>query len=145
MKISLENGEAVLPHFNEGEIWWCSLGENVGTEINGKGLHFTRPMVILIKLDEKSFIGVPLTSKIKKGSWYFPMPQNENGTAIMAQARYVDYKRMDKMISTMDWREFERLRASFVMLLYHNKSPAHHKRADVGNPKLDDSVAPKEN
>ena len=27
---------------NEGEIWWCAVGENVGIEINGKSDAFAR-------------------------------------------------------------------------------------------------------
>ena len=39
------------PLFNEGEIWWCSIGENVGMEISGKGSYFRRPVLIIRKLD----------------------------------------------------------------------------------------------
>ena len=35
-----------LHNFKEWEIWWCSIGENVGVEINGKGSHFMRPVII---------------------------------------------------------------------------------------------------
>lgn len=30
--------------FREKEIWWMAMGENVGTEVNGKGDSFSRPM-----------------------------------------------------------------------------------------------------
>ena len=35
--------------FKRGEIWWCSLGFNVGEEIFGKGNKFTRPVLIFKK------------------------------------------------------------------------------------------------
>ena len=49
LKEKLHNTEYVPPFFKEGEIWWCHLGENVGTEMNGKGDFFTRPVLILKK------------------------------------------------------------------------------------------------
>ena len=49
--------------FREGEIWWCKVGENVGSEICGKGKDFLRPVVVVNKLSKYNFIGVPLTSK----------------------------------------------------------------------------------
>ena len=33
-----------LPRISEGDIWWCSCGENVGVEINGKSKLFSRPV-----------------------------------------------------------------------------------------------------
>ena len=34
-------------HPREQEIWWCSIGLNVGTEIYGKGEDFARPVLII--------------------------------------------------------------------------------------------------
>lgn len=35
LKIQLD-GNQRFPKFEEGDIWWCHLGENVGYEQNGK-------------------------------------------------------------------------------------------------------------
>jgi len=35
--------------FYEKEIWWCSVGINVGSEHDGKGNRFMRPVYILKK------------------------------------------------------------------------------------------------
>ena len=61
---------ARMPRISEGEVWWCSLGENVGIEINGKSKRFTRPILIMKKLGRKGFMGIPLTSQPKEGTWY---------------------------------------------------------------------------
>ena len=42
--------------FKQGEIWWCSLGFNLGEEIFGKGEKFTRP-VLIFKIYRKLFMG----------------------------------------------------------------------------------------
>ena len=61
---------ARTPRIQDGEIWWCSFGENIGIEINGKSNRFTRPVVIMKKLSQDGFMGIPLTSQEKTGSWY---------------------------------------------------------------------------
>ena len=35
--------------FDEGQIWWVVVGENVGIEIGGKGQLYLRPVYILRK------------------------------------------------------------------------------------------------
>lgn len=35
--------------FKQQELWWCSLGANLGEEIFGKGEKFTRPILIFKK------------------------------------------------------------------------------------------------
>jgi hypothetical protein len=40
--------------FKEGDIWWCSIGMNVGVEIFGKGKYFARPVIIFKKFSANS-------------------------------------------------------------------------------------------
>ena len=47
------------------EIWWTNVGLNIGSEIYGKGLFYVRP-VLVIKVNDRNFVGIPLSSKIKK-------------------------------------------------------------------------------
>lgn len=49
----------------EGEIRWCRLGMNIGSETQGKGSYFERPVLILKKFSRDVFLGIPVTSKIK--------------------------------------------------------------------------------
>jgi mRNA interferase MazF len=55
-----------LPMFSEREVWWCSLGVNVGDEQDGKGENFTRPVLVLKKFNRNLFVGVPMSTKIKE-------------------------------------------------------------------------------
>ncbi len=36
-------------YFREGDIWWCTIGINVGAESNGKGFEFRRPVLVYKK------------------------------------------------------------------------------------------------
>ena len=58
------------PTVNQREVWWCSVGLNVGNEENGKGEFFRRPILIIRKFDKYTCLGVPLTTKIKD-KWYY--------------------------------------------------------------------------
>src|SRR3989344_2046680 len=69
-KKKLDMATHIPPLISEGDLWWCSVGENVGAESSGKGQNFTRPIVILKKFGKVSFLGIPTTTKKQKGSWY---------------------------------------------------------------------------
>ncbi len=68
VKINLRSSKA-KPLFKEGEVWWCSIGINIGVEIYGKGKKFTRPVLIFKKFNEGSFLGIPLTTQIREEKW----------------------------------------------------------------------------
>ena len=56
--------------FYEREVWWCSLGLNIGVESDGKNEHFERPVWIIKKFNSDMLWVVPLTSKERKGPHY---------------------------------------------------------------------------
>ena len=86
---------ARIPRILEGEVWWCGMGENIGTEINGKHATFSRPVVIMKKLSRLGFMGIPLTSQEKTGSWYVEFEfLNKKEYAALSQARYFSVSRL---------------------------------------------------
>jgi hypothetical protein len=42
--------EATRPYFREAEVWWVRLGRNIGYETSGKSREFTRPVIVLKKV-----------------------------------------------------------------------------------------------
>lgn len=46
IKKALEKNNAEFP-FREREVWWYAAGENLGSEIAGKGTRFSRPILKL--------------------------------------------------------------------------------------------------
>lgn len=70
VKTRLQN-DRYRPIIHKGEIWWCGVGENVGTEMNGKNENFSRPAIVLrVQEDGLQAIITPLTSQKHIGSWY---------------------------------------------------------------------------
>ena len=47
------------------EIWWCSLGLNLGAETDGKNDNFERPVLILSVYNKETMLVLPITSKPK--------------------------------------------------------------------------------
>ena len=52
------------------EIWWCSLGINVGAEIDGKHENFERPVIVMKVYSKETLIVLPLTSKEKNYAFH---------------------------------------------------------------------------
>ena len=102
--------------FHEREIWWCMLGANVGFEIDGTGSGFARPVIIIKKFNLDTCIVVPLTGKIKKGKYYFPVGiiDDREGSAVLSQLRLIDRKRLTKKIQMMPKPIFKELLAVIV-------------------------------
>ena len=118
IKIERDNFSYAPPHFNEREIWWCYVGENIGIEICGKGEEFKRPVLIIRKLDRYSFIGIPLTRTIRFGSWYESITVNNiSNSVILSQIRHFDYRRMHSKILTLPNEDFLRIKKRLHQLI----------------------------
>lgn len=117
LKENLHGAVHKPPFFKEGEIWWCHLGENVGIETNGKGDRFTRPIFVLKKYDRYSFLGLPLTTKKKKGSWYAPISfAGVEQIIVLAQGRVFDYRRLKEKMGELDEHEAMFVKKSYLDL-----------------------------
>lgn len=104
--------------FKEGEIWWCSIGINVGEEVYGKGEYFRRPVVVLRKLSQNSCIVMPTTTKERDGSWYHHLNiKNKNRWVMMNQVRLISANRLWVRESALSQEEFEGLKKSVAKLL----------------------------
>ncbi len=105
------------PFVSEGEMWWASLGENVGAEINGKNRQFSRPVIILRKLSNGFYIIIPLTTQIHYGTWYVNFKQKGvEMSACLHQVRSVDYRRLVSYFGQLDDTDFSRVKAGFIKL-----------------------------
>jgi len=105
------------PTFKEREVWWCSLGHNIGIEQNGKGKNFTRPILVLRKFSNDQLIGIPSTRSTKTSRFYH-LIQTEQASFnfILSQARVIDSKRLTYKLVTIPKNDFEDLKASFKKL-----------------------------
>lgn len=112
----------------EGDVWWSSIGENVGAEICGKGEAYTRPVLVLRKLDKYTFWAVPLTSKEHKGSWYVPFELNGRlQVAVVSQIQNMSVSRLRRRMGQLTNGDYSKVFKAFLGLLLAGQKirPSH--------------------
>ena len=93
--------------FYEREVWWCSLGLNVGVESDGKNQHFERPILIIKKFNSEMLWVVPLTSRERTGDHYHKITHDSGVSWIcLSQIRTISTKRLLRKIGMVGEREF---------------------------------------
>ncbi len=120
--VKKETDTLTSPIFKEREVYYMRMGHNIGHEQNGKGDEFVRPVVILKRLSREMFIGIPLSSQIKSGSFYHTVRFAKNGVetinnAIVAQIRLFSARRLLNKIGMIHKDEFNELKKSVADLL----------------------------
>lgn len=104
----------------EREIWWCSIGLNIGSEQDGKNELFERPVLVLKKFNHTIFWILPMTSRKKHENYYnFLLNDSEraNQSVILSQLRLVSIKRFHRLIGKMSMYEFALLKGKIGDLL----------------------------
>lgn len=108
-----------MVYFREGEIWWASLGANIGHEEEGKNDNFERPILILKKFNEHLLWTIPLTTKTKGDNPYYY--QYELGgaeyAAILPQLRILSSKRLIRRIGMFPVEDYEKIREEIRKLI----------------------------
>lgn len=112
-----ETSRKSFPQFNVREIWYCSLGQNIGREENGKHASFERPVLILKKFNQEVFFGLPLSSMNKNLPFYYLLDYHEISSVLLSQIRVLDSKRLLRKIRTISKDEFEKIRVKFKQLI----------------------------
>src|SRR3989344_6048506 len=109
------DGRMIVPNFSERDIWWCSLGLNIGYEEDGKNENFERPVCVLKKFNKDIFIGLPLTSTRKDSPYYYPyVLHNTPGTIILSQARLMSVKRLQRRLGRIGKGKFSDLKKRYI-------------------------------
>jgi len=100
------------PHYHEREVWWCTLGVNIGTEQDGTGKNFDRPAVVIKGFSKNSLVVIPLVGRKKKGKFYLPLGKiyDREASAILSQVRLIDSKRLLRKIETLNKEAFKKLK-----------------------------------
>mgnify|MGYP001574874896 CR=1 FL=1 len=93
-------------YFHEREIWWCSLGVNIGYEQDGKNENFERPVLILKKFNSDTALIVPLTSSFKENKYHYKLSTEESSLVILSQIRLISSKRMLRKVEMINEEEF---------------------------------------
>lgn len=112
-----ENGqESQL--FHQREIWWCSLGVNIGDEQDGKNEKFERPVLVIRKFNRKLAWVVPLSTQVKNGPYYHTIVHDgQMFSVILSQLRLVSSKRFLRYIRKLSRGQFNPIQTKIHSLL----------------------------
>jgi sulfate adenylyltransferase subunit 1 len=105
--------------FRERDILFLSVGKNIGYEQYGKGEEFLRPVLVYKKFNKRTFLGIPLSSVEKNGSYYFSFNYTKSiiSTANFSQIKTFDIKRAKYRSGVIDEQDFEKLSKKLIKLL----------------------------
>lgn len=105
-------------YFKEREIWWASIGQNIGSEQNGKNRDFERPVLVLKKFNFKTFLGVPISTKKGNSPYHceFILDGNNYWTNL-SQIRTFSSKRLLRRVNKMALDDFNRISDLFHKLV----------------------------
>lgn len=107
-----------LPSFSEREIWWRSIGVNVGHEEDGKGLYFRRPVLIIRNFNQHVFWGVPLTTQLKDKHYYHRIVfQDNKQCAMVSQLRLWGCNRLNSRMGKLDVGQFKAIKEKLKSML----------------------------
>lgn len=101
-----------------GAIYWVSAGVNIGSEIDGKGPHFTRPALVLKKFGDRLALVVFTTTRRKRGRLYRPiMVSGAKSWVILDQLRTVDLLRVGSFIDELPPSELIKIKSTLADLI----------------------------
>lgn len=105
--------------YHERELWWCSLGANVGFEQDGTGVTHQRPVLILRGMSRNTCYVVPLTTSPKRHKYRVSVGivEDKQAVALMSQIRLIDTKRLVNKIGFLDQKTFLVIRKAAKDLL----------------------------
>ena len=95
--------------FHEREVWWCVLGLNIGSEQDGKGFLFQRPVLVVKKFNNRVLWVVPITHTHKMNPYYYLLPEWGDGAsaAVLSQLKLISNKRLIRKFGVLPVEEFD--------------------------------------
>ncbi|HRZ30319.1 MAG TPA: type II toxin-antitoxin system PemK/MazF family toxin [Candidatus Paceibacterota bacterium] len=107
---SMEVESVIYP--KKREIWWASLGQNIGVEINGKNDNYERPVLIVKVFNEKSILVAPISSTKKTDKYLIEFISNEGNRNVVniSQLKMLSSKRLLRLVGEMGDQDFSKVK-----------------------------------
>ncbi len=127
-------------HIKERQIWWCSLGINIGSEQNEKNENFERPVLVLKVISSEIILIIPFTSKLHENRHHAIVTNNSGGkfSVILSQLKVISSKRFLRQVG---WIKEEDFCAVYKNLMEYIKCPSKTESPPLGR----DSSGPEGN
>lgn len=105
--------------YHAREIWWCSLGVNIGSEQDGSGEEYYRPVLVLKGFSKQTCLVVPLTASIQNHPLRpsIGVVEDKKAHALISQMRVIDTKRLVRKMGYLDKDMFEKIQKTVKEIL----------------------------
>ncbi len=116
-KKALDSSDRETLIFREREIWWCSLGLNIGDEQDGKNDFYERPVLVIKKFNNRVAWVLPMSTTNKVGIYFHEiMFEERTSTLSLSQIRLVSVKRFRRFIGKIPYEELCVIRQKMIDL-----------------------------
>lgn len=114
--------ERITVGFKNRDIFYMNMGKNIGFEQDGKGENFVRPVVVVKGFNKNMFFGIPLSTKMKEGKFYYrfsfyKQDKKVENIALLSQMRLFSTKRLLNKIGMMNTDDFKKMKNKFKELI----------------------------
>lgn len=118
LKPRIHFSDAPTVFFRERQIWWASIGQNIGSEENGKHGNFERPVIIFKKFNPQTFLAVPISTVGKEGAHrvVFTNERNDRFVANLSQMRVLSSKRLLRLVGILPSSVYTQLQQLYQAL-----------------------------
>ena len=130
-------------YFKERDIFWLKIGENIGFEQNGKGDKFQRPVLVVKRYTNDMFLGIPLSTTQREGSFYFQFTflEDKISTALLVQHKLFSSKRFIKKIGKINENDFKELKKKLYDLIFEEDFCPSKKEGTIPKENCIDIIA----
>lgn len=100
------------PYYHEREIWWCTLGVNIGSEQDGSLKEYRRPILVLKSFGRDTCLVIPLTTSLRIHPLRpsIGLVAGKEAHALLSQIRTIDTKRLVRKIEVLNQAIFSNIR-----------------------------------
>lgn len=113
-----------IAFFYEREIWWCSIGINIGSEMDGKNANFERPVLILKRFNNQMTWCLSLTTKAKDSKFYFKLKDVPiESWVILSQFKTISSKRLIRKMGVVSEGDFINIKMKIINILSIENPP----------------------
>ena len=97
--------------FHEREVWWCSIGVNVGSEQHSTSEDFGRPVLIIRRFSPNVFWGIPLTTKVNAKVPFRAriIIDSVSNDVLIQQLRAFDRRRLLRKVTMVSEEDFKKV------------------------------------
>ncbi|MEK7607529.1 MAG: type II toxin-antitoxin system PemK/MazF family toxin [Patescibacteria group bacterium] len=104
--------------FREREIWWCSIGLNIGDEEDGKNELFERPVLVVRKFNKRIAWVIPMTTAVKNDIFHHVIFYDGKCFSLMlSQIRLLSVKRFRRYVRKLSGYQFAIIKGKLISLL----------------------------